>query len=186
MVEQRKYISVILLVNGGEETRTAFASALDGRLLRHAPSVEAASELLTDVTPDLIVADETMPDGSAAELLRAIQTEEDVECSAPFVTLTEDTISGDVTDLEFDGYLRKPVTSSRVEEFLERLEIVGEYDAAVERLFHLSQNQARAETGAQEIRPAELAAAKREADEYLDALQHHHEGNVFESLLDEE
>lgn len=175
---------MILIVNGGEELQTAFESALNDRHLQHAPSIEAAGRCLTDADPDLVVANEQMPDGSVHDLRRAIHTPDRAADSPALVAFTDDSFTGDVTDGALDGYLRKPVTSSRVEAVLSQLDLVSEYEAAVEHLFHLSQWQACDERDGHSGRSTELATARRKADERLADLQRECEASVFEVLFD--
>jgi len=172
---------VILLVDGERTVREDVASAIGDRSLTTVSTVEAARAALSE-HPDLVVVDWSLPDDAASEVVEAITA--DGDSNSPFsIALLEERSTVDPGVLGVDEVVTKPVEPDALRGAVERGELLGAYDDAIESFYRLSQAYATREPVDAPDR-GELRRARERADDQLRAVDRSQEGkDVFEHLL---
>jgi len=151
----------VLVVDDEQNVVDAYALWLDDECdVRTAAGGEEALEAVNDDI-DAVLLDRRMPDISGDEVLTEIR-ERDVECRVAMVTAVDPDF--DILEMPFDAYLTKPVEKADLEEVVERLLSLREYDRRVEEQFALAEKLAaiQAEKTEEELAESEEYAALEE------------------------
>jgi DNA-binding response OmpR family regulator len=117
---------------------------------------EAALDAI-DESVDVVLLDRRMPELSGDEALGILRNRE-YDCRVAIVTAAEPDF--DIIGMGFDTYLIKPVTKSDLDETVERLLLLAEYDQESQELFALARTRAVLEVQKTE---RELAASEEYA-----------------------
>ena len=146
----------VLVVEDDTDLREVY-----GRALSTTYAVSTAvdgSEALDSITDDtdVVLLDRRLPDTDADALVREL-TNECRDASMALVTAVEPDF--DIIQLGIDDYLVKPVTPDQLQDTIDRLLSLAEYDALYREL---SQKRVKRSVLAQEKTPTEL----RESDEF--------------------
>ncbi|MBX0325942.1 response regulator [Halomicroarcula sp. F13] len=144
----------VLLVEDEPPLREAYSRVLSQSYdVSTAATGEAAIDRLTDEI-DVVLLDRTLPDADGEDLLREVQSRTD-HCYVAMVTAIEPDF--DIIDMGVDDYLVKPVPTEAVQETVERLLSLAEYD---ETYRDLSQKRVKRSVLAQEKSPPELGESE--------------------------
>ncbi|MES3516425.1 MAG: response regulator [Natronomonas sp.] len=127
----------------------------DGYEILTAEDGEAALAVIDD-TVDVVLLDRRMPNMNGDETLEAIR-EQGYGCRVAMVTGVDPGF--DIVEMAFDAYLTKPVDGTELNEVVERLLKLSEYDKTAADAFSIAEKKAALET---ELTAAELS----ESDEY--------------------
>lgn len=157
----------ILLVEDEEGLADLYCLWLDGEYaVRTAYSGEEALDLV-DEDVDAILLDRRMPGLSGDEVLTEIR-ERGYDCPVAMVSAV--TPDFEIAEMPFDAYLRKPIERDQLQEAIDQLLLLAEYDDQQREAFAVAQKKATLE--------AETAPEDREtSSEYaelatrLDELQ---------------
>jgi len=115
----------ILLVEDDAANRKLICVVLGDRKryrIQQADSVEQALELLKNGTPDLLLLDIRLGNGSGLDLIRAIRANQAFD-DVPALAITAQAMKNDESRFlaaGFDGYLSKPVDTRRLPEIVAR------------------------------------------------------------------
>lgn len=153
---------MILLV-ADEDAAAAVAAALSDAEVDAVATASEARRMLSEVTPAVLVLDFPSVAG-AADLFAALRAGEFGDPAVPSVLLVEDDLP-DLPTLAFDEVVYHPFRESALAEAVDRAREVSRYRAAIERLYESSRE--RATEGAPFDVPADLRAARDEADDRL-------------------
>lgn len=121
MEQQQK---VILLVEDDDINRKLVRVVLAGKHyhIQEATNVAEALEFLKNGTPDLLLLDIRLGDGSGLDVIRAVRADRTFD-HVPAVAITAQAMKDDESRMlaaGFDGYLSKPVDTRRLPEIVER------------------------------------------------------------------
>lgn len=126
--------ATVLLVDDERELIDLYEAWLEVTYdVRTATSGVEALDLVDDAI-DVVLLDRNMPDRSGDEVLEAIRGRA-LGCRVSMVTALEP--SFDVLELAFDDYLLKPVFRKELNETVDNLLALNEYDEAVQEYFAL-------------------------------------------------
>jgi DNA-binding response OmpR family regulator len=109
--------------------------------VRTAYSGEEALDLI-DADVDAILLDRRMPGLSGDEVLTEIRNQE-YDCPVAMVSAV--TPDFEIAEMPFDAYLRKPIEREQLQEAIDQLLLLGEYDDQQRELFALAQKKATLE-----------------------------------------
>lgn len=93
---------------------------------------------IIDETVDVVLLDRRMPGLSGEEVLEAIH-EQGYDCRVAMVTAVTPEV--DIIDMGFDDYLKKPVRKAEIEETVERLLELSEYDDLIQEQYQLTRKK---------------------------------------------
>lgn len=153
---------------------------------------EEALELL-DASIDVILLDRRMPGLSGDEVVTEVRTRS-IDCRVVMVTAVEPSL--DILDMEFDGYLVKPITKGDLIQVIEEMLERSTYSAEVQDFFALAEKRATLEAtlGPDELDVSDefaqfnerVETAKEKADGALsDLLDSGDETSGFHELMNE-
>jgi CheY-like chemotaxis protein len=114
----------IMVVEDDEINRKLMRVVLGGKGYRisEANNVAQALALLREVTPDLLLLDIRLEDGSGLDVVRAVRADPAFD-RVPVVAVTAQAMKDDESRLleaGFDGYLAKPIDTRSLPEVVER------------------------------------------------------------------
>jgi DNA-binding response OmpR family regulator len=146
----------VLLIDDEEDVAAIYELALsDEYEVRAAYSGEEALETIDDAV-DVVLLDRRMPGLSGNEVLTELRQRE-FDVRVAMVTAVDPDF--DITEMNFDAYLTKPVDDEALREAVEELLTLSEYDDHTRELFSVAEKKATLEA---EKTKQELAAS----DEY--------------------
>lgn len=159
---------VVLAVDDEERITQAFQLWLDDRYeVRTANSGEEAFEKL-DEDVDVVLLDRQMPGLSGGEVLDRIRGA-NYGCRVAMVTGVDPDF--DIVEMPFDDYVQKPVGREELQEVVERLLSVSEYDEHIRDYFATAKKQATLEAE----KPQSQLEDSEEYAALLDELQNQEE-----------
>ncbi|AZH25715.1 response regulator [Haloplanus aerogenes] len=133
----------VLLVDDEKDVVDVYALAFtDGKYtVLKAYSGEEALELVADA--DVVLLDRRMPGLSGQEVLDEIRSR-GLDVRVAMVTAVDPDF--DITDMEFDTYLIKPVSDEELRETVDELLMLAEYDERIRERFSVAEKLALLET----------------------------------------
>ena len=132
----------ILVIDDQERVGQAFALWLSDYQVETATSGEEGLEMI-DSGVDVVLLDRHMPGLSGSEVLERIR-EASYECQVAMVTAVDPDF--DIVDMPFDDYVPKPVDRETLQEVIERLLSVDQYDRRMAELYAVDRTIATLET----------------------------------------
>jgi DNA-binding response OmpR family regulator len=140
----------ILLVEDEDTLREAYSRILGERYdVSTAATGQAAIDAMSDAI-DIVLLDRRLPDMGGDDVLREIQAR-NYDCYVAMVTAVDPDF--DIIEMGIDDYLVKPLSSDGLQDAIERLLSLAEYDSLYREL---SQKRVKRNILAQERSPAEL------------------------------
>lgn len=131
--------STVLIVDDEEAVAEAYALWLsDEHDVRIAHGGREALERM-DGEVDIVLLDRRMPGMSGDEVLAELD-DRGYDCQIAMVTAVDPDF--DIVEMDFDDYLAKPVTRADVEETVDVLSALSEYDEVMGEEFSLAKKQA--------------------------------------------
>jgi len=144
----------ILLVEDEDTLREAYTRILETSYdVTAVATGEAAMDAVSDDI-DIVLLDRRLSDMRGDEVLREIQAN-NYDCYVAMVTAVDPDF--DIIEMGIDDYLVKPLSTDGLEEAVERLLSLAEYDSKYQEL---SQKRVKRNILAQERSPAELHKSK--------------------------
>lgn len=179
----------VLVIDDEERVGQAFALWLDGYRVETATSGEEGLEMI-DSGVDVVLLDRHMPGLSGSEVLERIR-EASYGCQVAMVTAVDPDF--DIVDMPFDDYVSKPVDRETLQDVIERLLSVDQYDQRMAELYAIDRTIATLETDGltaeleaddryHELldRKADLEAELRDLIESFDAAEM---GRLFDAAI---
>jgi DNA-binding response OmpR family regulator len=177
------------VIDDEERVGQAFAVWLDGYRVETATSGEEGLEMI-DSGVDVVLLDRHMPGLSGSEVLERIR-EASYGCQVAMVTAVDPDF--DIVDMPFDDYVSKPVDRETLQDVIERLLSVDQYDQRMAELYAIDRTIATLETDGltaeleaddryHELldRKADLEAELRDLIESFDAAEM---GRLFDAAI---
>lgn len=131
--------STVLIVDDEETVAEAYALWLSGdHDVRVAHGGQEALEQM-DENVDVLLLDRRMPRMTGDEVLEELD-DRGHDCQVAMVTAVDPDF--DIVEMDFDDYLAKPVTREDIEETVEVLSALAEYDEVMGEEFSLARKQA--------------------------------------------
>lgn len=169
--------STVLIVEDEPDLADTYALWLQASYaVRTAYNGSEALDQLDD-TVDVTLLDRRMPDLSGGEVLSTIR-DRDIDCQVAMVTAVDPDV--DITEMEFDAYLVKPIGKDELDDLVERLLARSQYDDRVQELYALATKKAildaemtkqeRAASDEYAQLEAQLADAREQTDEALESV----------------
>ena len=156
-----KRLPVVLIVEDDQEMASLLEEWLSGSyVINIAHEGEEALEQVDDDV-DIVLLNRRLPQVSGEEVLTRIR-ERGLECRVALLTAVD--IDVDVIEMDFDTYLRKPVTRDDVRSAIEQLLTRSMYDNRVQRYLELVSKTEALENGMEDN-------ALAENDEYQRLVQ---------------
>jgi len=182
----------ILVIDDEERVGQAFALWLDDYRVETATDGEAGLELMDDGV-DVVLLDRHMPGLSGSEVLERIR-EAGYDCRVAMVTAVDPDF--DIVDMPFDDYVPKPVDRETLQEVIERLLNIDQYDRRMGELYAVDRTIATLETDAprprleDDDRYADLLDRKAELEaelqEFVGSLDATELSQLFDLTLDDD
>ena len=182
----------ILVIDDEERVGQAFALWLDDYRVETATDGEAGLELMDDGV-DVVLLDRHMPGLSGSEVLERIR-EAGYDCRVAMVTAVDPDF--DIVDMSFDDYVPKPVDRETLQEVIERLLNIDQYDRRMGELYAVDRTIATLETDAprprleDDDRYADLLDRKAELEaelqEFVGSLDATELSQLFDLTLDDD
>ena len=179
----------ILVIDDEERVGQAFALWLDDYQVETATNGEEGLEMI-DGGVDVVLLDRHMPGLSGSEVLERIR-EASYECRVAMVTAVDPDF--DIVDMPFDDYVPKPVDRETLQEVIERLLSVDQYDRRMAELYAVDRTIATLETDGPTVdleaderyhelldRKAELESELRDLIESFDPTE---VGRLFDAAI---
>lgn len=154
----------VLIVDDEAALADLYAARLKGEYdTETAYGGEEALDVIDDDV-DVVLLDRRMPRTSGDEVLEEIRNR-GLDCRVAMVTAVDPDF--DIFEMPFDAYLSKPVSGEDLEEVIDRLRRVSEYDQQMQQYFSLISKRVAIESG----KPTMELDSNEEYEELLDEIE---------------